>query len=313
MVSYNHEGFILKSVESVMMQKTNFKFKLFIGEDCSTDRTRELCKDLHKKYPDKIELVLHENNIGAVKNAFQIYDKCYQSGAEYVALLEGDDFWTDPNKLQMQVDFLDQNPDYEVCFTNINIINDQGVISKDQLIPSSRRKTAEHKDLPIWAPTLTRMFKNRDFKEIMNTVLGFDAYMLLYQSKFGKIRFIDKITGTYRVHEGGIYSSKSEAKRKEVALLISIESLKLIDKSLFIKYFGLIFKKMMELKKLDIELFNKNKKTVYNSYKEYHNNFSFYKKMKVRIGFVLLAFPFSNQNNTINTFIIKLLNKLFVY
>src|SRR5664279_2965814 len=93
MVTYNHEKYIAQSIESVLMQKTTFPFKLFIGEDCSTDNTRSICLEYFKQEPEKIELYLNEKNIGAIKNSHQIYKACYYSNAKYVAMLEGDDCW----------------------------------------------------------------------------------------------------------------------------------------------------------------------------------------------------------------------------
>ena len=114
-----------------MLQKTNFDFKLFIGEDSSTDSTRKICKQIKEKYPDKIELLLNEKNVGPNKNAKQIFKKSFDSGAKYIAICEGDDYWTDPLKLQKQVDFLEANPDYVLCFHQINILKPNGEIVDD--------------------------------------------------------------------------------------------------------------------------------------------------------------------------------------
>ena len=184
MVTYNHEDFIKQAVESVMMQKTDFKFKLFIGEDASTDSTRDILLELKNNYSDRIDLTLNEMNLGSSANAFNIYDKCYQSTAKYVALLEGDDYWTDSLKLQKQVDFLEANPDYEVCFTNIKIVDNLNQVVKEKLFKPSLTDLFEINNLPNWAPTLTRVFKNRDFKNIP-AAPGFDSVMLLWQSRFG--------------------------------------------------------------------------------------------------------------------------------
>jgi len=112
MVTYNHEYYIEQAVESVMSQQTDFSFKLFIGEDFSTDQTSKICIELKLKYGNKIELKQRASNLGAMENAMQMYNECFYSGAIYVAMLEGDDYWTDPLKLQKQVDFLKKNPDY---------------------------------------------------------------------------------------------------------------------------------------------------------------------------------------------------------
>ena len=123
MVTYNHEKFIEQAIESVLAQKTNFSYKLYIGEDFSTDNTRALCQKLKNTNPEKIELFLNKKNIGATANGVQMYQKCFESNSKYIALLEGDDYWTDPYKLQKQVDFLEKNESYSLSFHKINILN----------------------------------------------------------------------------------------------------------------------------------------------------------------------------------------------
>ncbi len=112
MITYNHEEFIAQAIESVLMQQTNFEFEIVIGEDCSTDRTLSICKDYQKKYPDKIRLITSPGNVGIAANGSRTLMACK---GKYVALLEGDDYWTDPTKLQRQVDILESNPGCVVC------------------------------------------------------------------------------------------------------------------------------------------------------------------------------------------------------
>lgn len=116
MVTYNHEKFVAQAIESVMMQKTSFRYKLIIAEDYSTDRTREICIELKNKYPEKIDLFLNSKNLGVTLNALQVHKACIAIGAKYVAICEGDDYWTDPLKLQKQVDFLENQPTCTICW-----------------------------------------------------------------------------------------------------------------------------------------------------------------------------------------------------
>ena len=112
MITFNHEEFIREAIESVLVQRTNFKYELVIGDDCSTDNTRNIIMEYKKKYPDIIKLNLQEKNIGSRKNSISNLSMCE---GKYIALLEGDDYWIDENKLQKQVDFLDSNPDCTFC------------------------------------------------------------------------------------------------------------------------------------------------------------------------------------------------------
>lgn len=112
MITYNHEKYIAQAIESVLVQRKTFPVKVFIGEDCSTDNTKEICLKYKNMYPDKIELFLNKKNLGLILNEKQIFEACVKSGAKYIAMLEGDDYWIDPLKLQKQVDFLEANPEY---------------------------------------------------------------------------------------------------------------------------------------------------------------------------------------------------------
>src|SRR4030067_128381 len=108
-ITYNHEEFICQSLDSILMQDVNFEYEIVIGEDCSTDKTRDILLDYQKNYPDKIRLILSEKNRGLIANFVQTYKSC---SGEYIATIDGDDYWTSSQKLQKQVDFLDNNLDY---------------------------------------------------------------------------------------------------------------------------------------------------------------------------------------------------------
>ncbi len=122
MITYNQEKFIEQAVNSVLMQETNFDYEIIIGEDCSTDRTREILIELQKQHPDKIRLVLNPQNLGIIPNFINVMS---MARGEYVAFLEGDDYWTHPRKLQIQVDYMEAHPECLLCFHAFEIIWDQ--------------------------------------------------------------------------------------------------------------------------------------------------------------------------------------------
>lgn len=109
MITYNHEDYIGQAIEHVAKQETSFPIELIIGEDCSTDGTRQIVFEYQKKYPDLIRIVTSEENVGARRNVLRTNAACR---GEYVAYCEGDDYWHDPRKLQIQADFLESNPEY---------------------------------------------------------------------------------------------------------------------------------------------------------------------------------------------------------
>ena len=113
--AYQHESYIKQCIEGVLMQKTTFQVEYIIGEDYSTDSTRNIVFDYAKKYPDLIRVITADYNVGMKANGL----RCIKhSRGKYMAMCEGDDYWTDPFKLQKQVDFLEQNPDYVLSFHN---------------------------------------------------------------------------------------------------------------------------------------------------------------------------------------------------
>jgi glycosyltransferase involved in cell wall biosynthesis len=113
MITYQHERFITQAVESVMMQKTDFPYELIISDDCSPDNTRQLVLDLQRRYPDRIRLLLPATNLGMMSNFVQTLRAC---DGDYIALVEGDDYWLDPLKLQRQVALLEAHPEFSGCF-----------------------------------------------------------------------------------------------------------------------------------------------------------------------------------------------------
>ena len=108
-VTYKHEAYIREALDSILMQQVNFLYEIVVGDDCSPDRTPEILREYAQRYPDRFVLLLREKNMGASANSY--YIKCHCRG-RYIAQLEGDDFWTDPHKLQKQVDFLEAHPEY---------------------------------------------------------------------------------------------------------------------------------------------------------------------------------------------------------
>lgn len=117
MITYNHAPFIAQAIEGILQQKTNFPFELVIGEDCSTDGTREIIFEYQKKNPDIIRVITSEKNVGAKKNGLRTFRACQ---GKYVAFCEGDDYWHHHLKLQKQVDYLETHPTCGLVFTDYN-------------------------------------------------------------------------------------------------------------------------------------------------------------------------------------------------
>jgi glycosyltransferase involved in cell wall biosynthesis len=130
-VTYNHEKYIAQALDSFLMQETDFAFQVIVGDDCSTDNTPNIIRQYALKYPDIIKPILREKNVGAINNSLDVYDN---AKTEYVAICDGDDYWTDSKKLQKQVDFLDKNKSFSTCFHLTSIVYENGY--KSNIYPS---------------------------------------------------------------------------------------------------------------------------------------------------------------------------------
>jgi len=117
--TYNHEMYIADAIESFLMQKTNFDYEILIGEDCSTDNTKKIVEALAKKHPNKIRVITSSKNVGARKNSMRLLEN---SRGKYIAECEGDDYWTDPYKLQKQMDYMVSHPNCSMSFHASEII-----------------------------------------------------------------------------------------------------------------------------------------------------------------------------------------------
>ena len=130
-VTYNHVGFIRDAIDSFLMQKTDFNYEICLGEDASNDGTRGICVEYAKKYPDKIRLFLRSRDDvikinGTATGRYNFIETLKECKGKYIALCEGDDYWTDPYKLQKQVDFLEANSEYSFCGSEIIIEDEKG-------------------------------------------------------------------------------------------------------------------------------------------------------------------------------------------
>ena len=138
-LTYQHANFIRDCLDGILMQETDFPVEILIGEDESSDGTREICKEYAARHPDTIRLFLHrrENNIaihGRPTGRFQSTYTRFKCRGTYIALCEGDDYWTDPLKLQKQVDFLEGHPECVLSFHDGQMVDESGHIIEESLL-----------------------------------------------------------------------------------------------------------------------------------------------------------------------------------
>jgi glycosyltransferase involved in cell wall biosynthesis len=118
MTTYNHAPYIAQAIEGVLKQQTNFPFELVIGEDCSTDGTREIVFEYQEKYPDVIRVITSESNVGMKRNGLRVMKACR---GKYFAFCEGDDYWHHPYKLQMQIDYMESHPECGLVYSDYDV------------------------------------------------------------------------------------------------------------------------------------------------------------------------------------------------
>ena len=214
--TYQHKKYIKKCLDSILEQETNFEFEILLGEDSSYDGTREICIKYAQRFPKIIRLFLHsrKNNIeilGKASANFNVLYNFYSARGKFIAVCEGDDYWSDPLKLQKQFDFLSSNPSYSICYHDYKIIDAHNLeIESNKACPLKHDLKIHELLFPWYHPaTLTilmrNIFKNIPIEATQVNNLDVFIYTLLGQKGPGK--FLEQIKpASYRVHEGGLWS-----------------------------------------------------------------------------------------------------------
>ena len=213
--TYNHEAYIAQMLEGAMAQETNFPFEIVVGDDASTDGAPDIIQFYAKKYPDKIRAYLHPKNLGprvprefaGRNNVLFLLKACR---GEYVALCEGDDYWTDPRKLQKQADFLDAHPDFAICHHDVRVIYEDG--SPEHFFNEpSQKSTSTIDDLLTsrwFMATASIMYRNyfltQEFADWHAKAAAGDWALVLQLAARGNIGYLPDNMGVYRKHRGGL-------------------------------------------------------------------------------------------------------------
>ena len=246
LITYNHEPFIAQALESILAQRVNFEYEIVVGEDCSTDRTREIVIDFHNRNPDRIVPLIRDRNLGMMRNLEQTLSACR---GKYVALIEGDDYWTCVDKLQKQVDFLDTHPEYNICCHRARIFNEIGGehtleksgAAKAGIFPSRQGGTYTIEDLLAenFIMTCTVVYRNGTIGALPNWFLELqlgDWPLCALAARSGPIYLMNEVMAAYRVHTGGVWSSRTAIGR----LRASTHMLRVLDDHLASKYHDII-------------------------------------------------------------------------
>ncbi len=214
MVTYGHEKYIREAIEGVLMQQCNFEIELILANDCSPDATDVIISEFlttHSK-AEKIRYIKHDKNIGMMPNFIYALQ---QAHGNYIALCDGDDYWTDPYKLQKQVGFLEANLDYELCFHKVKILKPNGELVEDFItkVPEDYETQETLARLGNYIHTPSVVFRNviKEFPpEISLSPIGdYFLYMLLVEH--GKLHYFEDEMAVYRFGVG-MHSTHTQIK-----------------------------------------------------------------------------------------------------
>lgn len=231
-ITYNHALYIKQCLEGFLMQKTNFSFEIIINDDCSTDGTTKILKEYAERYSDVIKPIFHEENqyskgVRGILVNF-VFPKVQ---GKYVAICEGDDYWTDPYKLQKQVDFLENHLDYSMCFHNASILNE----TNEPHFPFIPVKTADYTANEIYenwiVPTASIVFRKKVLESLSveKELFSGDINLILTCASLGRVHAFKERMSVYRVQETGLTIARFKENRKQ-NYLKEIEQAKFLKK-----------------------------------------------------------------------------------
>lgn len=223
MIAFKVEKYILKAIEGVLMQEVNFEIELIISNDNSPDKTEEIVKQVIETHPKGswIKYKRQEKNIGSTLNYLWVLEHCQ---GDYIAICDSDDFWSDPNKLQNQVDFLEGNPEYIASFHNRYMCDENENITSTSILDNQKRNW-NFEELILKMPEIPSasvvFSKREDFnlpEEFKKVVVNGDTFLWAYLLQFGDFYYDGTISPSfYRQHSNGLWSSKNSFNKSKLS------------------------------------------------------------------------------------------------
>lgn len=200
MVAYNQEQYVREALDSVLMQKVNFPFEIIISDDCSTDATPQILQEYAVVHPDVVKPILGKQNVGYPNNQRRSLEA---ATGKYIALCDSDDYWTDPYKLQKQVDYMESHPECAICFHNVMHIYDGTTAHRSLLVPLDfpTELTIEDVISRKWfLPTNSEIFRHEylSFPDWYDSVLHIDYVLNLLISQHGTLHYMPDVMAVYR-------------------------------------------------------------------------------------------------------------------
>lgn len=244
MITYNHERFIGEALESALRQRVNFDYEIVVGDDCSTDSTREIIVDFCHRFPGRIKPLFRNRNLGAHRNFAETISQCT---GEYVAFLEGDDYWTSGDKLQKQADVLDAHPAVALCCHRIRLLDETGTAAC-QIVPSDGGRRYGIDDLlrRNFVGTCSVVLRRKLIPSLPDWLFEMkmgDWPLWVLVARHGEIYLMDECMATYRLHADGAWTSLPQSTRlEEIARM-----LRALDKELEFQHSRVIAESIAQL------------------------------------------------------------------
>ena len=255
--AYNQENYIEDALKGFIMQKTDFAYEVLIHDDASKDKTADIIRKYEKGYPDMIKPYYQTENKYSQRISVTKTFQYPRVKGKYIAFCEGDDYWTDENKLQKQVDMMEQNPKYGVCAHAVNMVDAEtkNVIKKISPYEGLTVVPMEKVIVGQYVGTCSLMFRKEAILPLSETLQKkhFDYTMRLHGAVMGEgMLYIDDVMGAYRSESESSWSKGREKDRKKVAehQKSIIEVLKIFDHQTEYKYTKLIENRIARLEAL---------------------------------------------------------------
>lgn len=216
-ITYNQRAYLAAALDSALAQETRFPVEIVVGDDASTDGTSDVVRDYAARHPDRIRPLLHPRNLGGLGkgNFLAVLAACR---GEYVAMLEGDDYWTSPHKLQRQVDHLDQHAGCALCFHDAEVRDETAGRITGHVMPSTEQRVFGCHELLIanFPPTCSLMWRRawlEEFPPWFHTLLMGDWSINLLLAGRGTLDYLPEAMAVYRVHRHSHWSSRGAIDR----------------------------------------------------------------------------------------------------
>jgi glycosyltransferase involved in cell wall biosynthesis len=221
-LTHDHVEWIGQALDSALAQEAPFAYELLVADDFSTDGTREKVLEYATRHPDRIRTFLPDRNLGIAGIWLQAARQCR---GEYVAILEGDDFWTSPDKLAKQVELLDRNPGWSTCFHRATLFFEDGSRPSRPATPGFAKDVFDLDDIlrSCFIPFLTVAFRRDVLANVPEWLFGyrwFDWLFHIWCAQQGSIGFLDEDMASYRVHRAGNWSARSRLDQLEEDLRV---------------------------------------------------------------------------------------------